>query len=170
MAKRKRTENDDAEENKIGRKRFDLTDDTISEIVRIMKTQNGLNIKVELLQINVCFKNNEVVYRINVNKGTLQSLPDFLENTKKVFQYFINIAKLMSTSGKDKVRFYISKAPRKPFNSLAKCRRPECHIFEKHMQNNTEEILNCDWSSVVGVFVMKRVAVKPTGPAKKTRS
>jgi hypothetical protein len=165
MAKRKRTENDDAEENKIGRKRFDLTDDTISEIVRIMKTQNGLNInipesvfKVELLQTNVCFKNNEVVYRINVNKGTLQSLPDFLENTKKVFQHFINIAKLMSTSGKDKVRFYISKAPWKPF-STALLNVEDLnvdffyHIFEKHMQNNAEEILNCDWSSVVGVFV-----------------
>ena len=114
--------------------------------------------KVELLQTNVCFKNDEVVYRINVNKDTLQSLPDFLENTKKVFQYFINIAKLMSTLDKDKACFYISKAPRKHF-STALLNVEDLnvdlfyHIFEKHMQSNTEEILNRDWSSVVSVFV-----------------
>ncbi len=85
-------------------------------------------------------------------------LPDFLSNVKKVFQYFINVACIMSTFGKDKVRFYISKAPRTPF-STAILNVEDLNveffynIFEKHMQSNVEEVLNHNWSSIVSVFV-----------------
>jgi hypothetical protein len=130
-----------------------------------MKEDNGINIhipdskfNVEFLRTNIRFNRDESIYKINVDKNVLRTLPDFLNNVKKVFQNFINVARIMSTSGKDKVRFYISKAPRTPF-STAILNVEDLNveffynIFEKHMQSNAEEVLNHDWSSIVSVFV-----------------
>ena len=104
--------------------KYDFTDDEIGEIVRIINEEDGIDINipetvfnVEFLHTNIRFNRDESIYKINVNKDAMQSLPDFLSNIKKVFQYFINVARIMSSSGKDKVRFYISKAPRTPFSS-----------------------------------------------------
>jgi hypothetical protein len=65
---------------------------------------------------------------------------------------------MKSHSGKDKARFYISRAPKTPF-STAILNVEDLNenmlfdIFEKHMQSNAKEILNNGWSSVVSVYI-----------------
>ncbi len=110
--------------NRKKARKYDFTNDEIQSIARIMKRRRGLPLNipnsvfsVEFLRNNIHFQHDEAIYQIDVNKDNMQTLPDFLNSVKQVFQYFINVAKFMSNSGNDKVRFYISKAPRTPFST-----------------------------------------------------
>ncbi len=152
-------------------RKYDFTNDEIQNIVRIMKQSKGLPVNtpssvfsVEFLRNNIHFQHDEAIYKINVDKNNMQTLPDFLNSVKQVFQYFINVAKFMSNLDNDKVRFYISKAPRTPFSTAilnVKDLNVEFfyNIFEKHMQSGAEEVLNRGWSSTVSVFVFSAGSV-----------
>ncbi len=153
------------------RTRYNFTNNEIENIARVMKQKKGLPLNtgnslfhVEFLRNNIHFQHDEAIYKINVDRDNMQTLPDFLDSVKQMFQYFINVAQFMSTSDNDKVRFYISKAPRTPFSTAilnVKDLNVEFfyNIFEKHMQSGAEEVLNHGWSSTVSVFVF------PTGSA-----
>lgn len=181
MSKRKSGDedgNDDEDVNEIVRiinssanTNFDFTDNEINEIVQAMRKNSGIVINtpdtlfnVTLLRTNIRFNRDENIFRITVEKDKLQTLPDFLNNIRNVFQYFINVAKVMSSSPKDKVRFYISNAPRTPFSTAVMgideiTAEHFFHIFEKHMQSNASEVLNHDWSTDISVFVLSHLLV-----------
>ena len=168
--------------NRKKARKYDFTNDEIQSIARIMKRRRGLPLNipnsvfsVEFLRNNIHFQHDEAIYQIDVNKDNMQTLPDFLNSVKQVFQYFINVAKFMSNSGNDKVRFYISKAPRTPF-STAILNVNDLNveffynIFERHMQSAAEEVLNRGWSSTVSVFVFPAGSVFNQSTLKKKQS
>ncbi len=163
-------------------RKYNFTNDEIQNIARIMRQNKGLPVNmgssvfhVEFLRNNIHFQHDEAIYRINIDKDNMQTLPDFLNSVKQVFQYFINVAKFMSNSDNDKVRFYISKAPRTPFSTAilnVKDLNVEFfyNIFEKHMQSGAEEVLNRGWSSTVSVFVFPAGSVSKQSTLKRKQN
>jgi hypothetical protein len=63
-----------------------------------------------------------------------------------------------ANSGKDKARFYISRAPKTPFSTAILnvndfSTQMFLDIFERHVQSNAQEIINNGWSSFVSVYI-----------------
>ena len=116
--------------------------------------------------MNTRFNNSELIYNINVGSNNMSSLPDLLENMHRVFQYLINVMKYNANSGKDKARFYISKAPKSPFSTAilnVEDFTPQLffNIFERHMQSNAQEVIDNGWQSIVSIYVFPNNYVRP---------
>ena len=113
--KRKREENEEAEE------RYDLSDEQLQEIVRMVCANNVIVevpptvFNLHSVRVNRRFNNNEYVYEINIGHNNMDTLPEFLNNLRRVFQSLINLMRYNANSDKDKARFYISRAPKTPF-------------------------------------------------------
>ena len=124
--KRKRNEEGEREEegetSRISSDSFDITDEQLHDIVRMIRTTQSRPIpaqifSAELAHVNMRFNHRELIYNISVGSNNMNSLPELLENFRRVFQYLINIMKYNASSDTDKARFYISKAPKDPFST-----------------------------------------------------
>jgi hypothetical protein len=96
----------------------------------------------------------------------MSTLPDFLNNMKRVFQYLINVMKYNANSGKDKARFYISKALKTPFSTAILnvedfTLQLFFNIFKRHMQSNVQEVLDNGWHSLVSIYIFPNNYVRP---------
>ena len=104
------------------------------------------------------FGYNEYIYNVAIGANNASTLPDFLNNLREVFSYLINVMKYIASSGTDKARFYISKAPRTSF-STAVLNVSDFNvqmffdIFERHMQSNAQEVIDDGWSSTISLFI-----------------
>ena len=101
----------------------------------------------------------------------MNSLPELLENFRRVFQYLINIMKYNANSDRDKARFYISKAPKDPFSTAilnVGDFTPQLffNISERHMQSNAQEVIDNGWQSIVSIYIFPNNYVRPR--ARKT--
>ena len=108
-SKRKR---EDEEEEKAGvsSNSFDITDEQLNYIVRMIRTTQSRHIpaqifSAELAHVNTRFNHQELIYNITVGSNNMSSLPELLENFRRVFQYLINVMKYHANSDRDKARF-----------------------------------------------------------------
>jgi hypothetical protein len=74
--------------------------------------------------------------------------------------------KYNANSGKDKARFYISKAPKSPSSTAivhVEDFTPQLffNIFERHMQSNAQEVIDNGWQSIVSIYVFPNNYVRP---------
>ena len=86
----------------------------------------------------------------------MRTLPEFLINLRRVFEYLINTMKYYAESGNSKARFYISNAPRTPFSTAilnVSDFTTVFNIFERHMQINAQEIINNGWQTNVSLYI-----------------
>ncbi|CAB4044265.1 Hypothetical predicted protein, partial [Paramuricea clavata] len=173
--KRKRKdENDDANEEE----QYDLSDEQLREIVRMVRANDDIEVpptvfNLDSVRVNRRFNNNEYIYEINIGANNMTTLPGFLDNLRRVFQYLINLMRYNANSNKDKARFYISRAPRTPFSTAILnvedfTTQMFLNIFERHMQSNAQEIINNGWSSVVSVYIFPNDYVPTNVKRKKT--
>ena len=78
--------------NRKRARKYDFTNDEIQSIARIMKQSKGLPVNipnsvfsVEFLCNNIHFQHDKAIYKINVDKNNMQTLPDFFNSIKQVF-------------------------------------------------------------------------------------
>jgi hypothetical protein len=173
--KRKRDEEGEREEegetSRISSDSFDITDEQLHDIVRMIRTTQSRPIpaqifSAELAHVNTRFNHRELIYNISVGSNNMNSLPELLENFRRVFQYLINIMKYNASSDRDKARFYISKAPKDPFSTAilnVGDFTPQLffNIFERHMQSNAQEVLDNGWQSIVSIYIFPNNYVRP---------
>jgi uncharacterized tellurite resistance protein B-like protein len=97
--KRKRGEEGEKEEEgenrRISSDSFDITDEQLHDIVRMIRTTQSRPIpaqifSAELAHVNTRFNHCELIYNISVGSNNMNSLPE-LENFRRVFQYLINV-------------------------------------------------------------------------------
>jgi hypothetical protein len=137
------------------KRKYNIEDRDIQEIVSLVQ-QNKKNrtsanaFTVERTHTHRRFGYNEYIYDVAIGANKASTLPDFLNNLREVFSYLINIMKYIASSGTNKARFYISKAPRTPF-SMAVLNVSD--IFERHMQSNAQEVIDNGWSCTISLFV-----------------
>jgi hypothetical protein len=157
--KRKREEEGEKEgETSIPSNSFDITDEQLHDIVRMIRTTQSRPIpaqifSAELAHVNTRFNHRELIYNISIGSNNMNSLPELLENFRRVFQYLINVMKYNANSDRDKARFYISKAPKDPFSTAilnVADFTPQLffNIFERHMQSNAQEVLDNGWKGL----------------------
>ena len=121
------------------------------------------------------FNYNEYVYEVNIGADNMSTLPDFLNNLNQIFNYLINVMKYNASSGNNKARFYISKAPRTPFSTAILNvsdfnMEMFFNIFERHMQSNAEEIINNGWSSTVSLYIFRNTYMPQLRKKRKTET
>ena len=146
------------------KRKYNIEDRDIQEIISLID-QNKKNSRtsanaftVERTHIHRCFGYNEYIYDVAIGANRASTLPDFLNNLREVFSYLINVMKYIASSGTDKARFYISKAPRTAF-STAVLNVSDFNvqmffdIFERHMQSNAQEVIDNGWSSTISLFI-----------------
>jgi hypothetical protein len=111
--KRKRDDNDESDNDAT--RAFNINDKDILEIVCIVRASDKKNINVtpNIFSVNhtatrTRFSYNKYVCEVNVGSDNMSTLPDFLNNMRRMFSYFINVMKYKASSGKDKARFYPS--------------------------------------------------------------
>ena len=170
---RKRTREEEGEEGEtsIPSDSFDITDEQLNDIVRMIRTTQSRPIpaqifSAELAHVNTRFNHRELIYNISVGSNNMNSLPELLENFRRVFEYLINVMKYHANSDKDKARFYISKAPKDPFSTAilnVGDFTPQLffNIFERHMQSNAQEVLDNGWQSLVSIYIFPNNYVRP---------
>jgi hypothetical protein len=96
--KRKRNEGENEEEEEGGNRRvssdsFDITDDQLHDIVRMIRTTQSRPIpaqifSAELAHVNTRFNHRELIYNIIIGSNNMNSLPELLENFRRVFSVF----------------------------------------------------------------------------------
>jgi hypothetical protein len=84
----------------------------------------------------------------------------------------MNIMNYQADLGKNKARFYISKAPKTPFSTAilnVEDFTPQLffNIFERHMQSNAQEVIDNGWQTLVSIYISPNNYVRP--PAQKRR-
>ena len=170
--KRKREEEGEKEgETSVPSNSFDITDEQLRDIVRMIRTTQSRPIpaqifSAELAHVNTRFNHRELIYNISVGSNNMNSLPELLENFRRVFEYLINVMKYNANSDRDKARFYISKAPKDPFSTAilnVSDFTPQLffNIFERHMQSNAQEVLDNGWQSIVSIYIFPNNYVRP---------
>jgi hypothetical protein len=171
-SKRKR-EDEEEEKGKAGvsSNSFDITDEQLNYIVRMIRTTQSRHIpaqifSAELAHVNTRFNHQELIYNITVGSNNMNSLPELLENFRRVFQYLINVMKYHANSDRDKARFYISKAPKDPFSTAilnVGDFTPQLffNIFERHMQSNAQEVIDNGWQSIVSIYIFPNSYLRP---------
>jgi hypothetical protein len=170
--KRKRGDEEEEEgETSVPNNSFDITDEQLHDIVRMIRTTQSRPIparifSAELARVNTRFNHRELIYNISVGSNNMSSLPELLENFRRVFEYLINVMKYNANSDRDKARFYISKAPKDPFSTAilnVSDFTPELffNIFERHMQSNAQEVIDNGWQSLVSIYIFPNHYVRP---------
>jgi Lhr-like helicase len=104
------------------KRKYNIEDRDIQEIISLIdrnkKNRTSANaFTVERTHTHRRFGYNEYVYDVAIGANKASTLPDFLNNLREVFSYLINVMKYIASSGTDKARFYISKAPRTAFST-----------------------------------------------------
>ena len=170
-AGQKRKRDEEGENPRISSDSFDITDEQLHDIVRMIRTTQSRPIpaqifSAELAHVNTRFNHRELIYNISVGSNNMNSLPELLENFRRVFQYLINVMKYNANSDRDKARFYISKAPKDPFSTAilnVGDFTPQLffNIFERHMQSNAQEVLDNGWQSIVSIYIFPNNYVRP---------
>ena len=85
-SKRKREEDEGEKGNdKEGSNSFDITDEQLNYIVRMIRTTRSRHIpaqifSAELAHVNTRFNHRELIYNITVGSNNMNSLPELLEN------------------------------------------------------------------------------------------
>jgi hypothetical protein len=170
--KRKREDEEEkGDEESVPNNSFDITDEQLNYIVRMIRTTQSRHIpaqifSAELKHVNTHFNHQELIYNITVGSNNMNSLPELLENFRRVFQYLINVMKYNANSDRDKARFYISKAPKDPFstailNVVDFTPQLFFNIFERHMQSNAQEVIDNGWQSIVSIYIFPNNFVRP---------
>jgi hypothetical protein len=142
---------------------YNIEDRDIAEIVKLVRKNDKKTISKNIFNVNRVnvhrrFGYNENVYEVSIGPNNASTLPEFLENLRQTFSYLINIMKYIASSGTDKARFYISKAPHTAF-STAILNVEDFNtdmffdIFERHMQSNAKEVLDNGWSCTVSLYI-----------------
>ena len=174
-SKGKRRREDEGEENEgsasVPSNSFDIADEQLKQIVRMIRTTQSRRVpaqifSAELAHVNTRFNHQELIYNINVGSNNMNSLPELLENLRRVFQYLINVMKYYANTDRDKARFYISKAPKEPFSTAilnVGDFTPQLffNIFERHMQSNAQQVLDNGWQSIVSIYIFPNSYVCP---------
>lgn len=107
---------------------FDVfNDDDIAELVSAFRRQRSLGtiirddnnlIRIDYLHALRRFQRcDERVYRLTVDPSVITSLGDFLRHLRNILGYFINLAKIQSSSANDRARLYFDRAPVSPFST-----------------------------------------------------
>ena len=96
------------------------------------------------------FEDDEAFFNVTVQHRGLRSLPDFLNNLRSLFTYFINVAKSLTRKGSDVVRFLFTRAPTHTWSlSLSPIEEFNVNmfkdVFKNHLQSGASEVLNKDW-------------------------
>jgi hypothetical protein len=160
------------------KRKYNIEDRDIQEIISLIE-QNKKNrtssnaFTVERTHIHRRFGYNEYISYVAIGANNASTLPDFLNNLREVFNYLINVMKYIASSGTDKARFYISKAPRTAF-STAVLNVSDFNvqmffdIFERHMQSNAQEVIDAGWSSTISLFIFPN-SYLPQSKSKKKK-
>jgi hypothetical protein len=146
------------------RQNYRIEDRDIRELARLVRENKNINVprttfSIRQIRTHQRFGYNEYIFDINVGSENMRTtLPDFLTNLRKVFQYLINTMKYYAESDSSKARFYILNAPRTPFSTaILNVSDFETemffNIFERHMQSNAQEIINNGWHTTVSLYI-----------------
>lgn len=160
-------------------------DEDIEQLVSVFEQHRSLGtivrdnndmIRIEYLYSLRRFQRvDERVYRLIVDPGVITSLPDFMRHLSNILGYFINLAKMQSTSANDYARLYFQRAPVTPFSTKV---IPVSEMtverllnnFSKAMQSNLEKIMNEGWTTEVLVVVLPPGLLRlPRAPRRRAR-
>jgi hypothetical protein len=95
---------------------YGIEDRDIRELAILVKRNSKLVVprttfSVRQIRTHQRFGYNEYIFYVNVGSENMRTLPEFLINLRKVFEYLINTMKYYAESDTSKARFYISNAP-----------------------------------------------------------
>ena len=142
---------------------YDIEDRDIRELASLVKRSSNMNVprtafSVRQIRSHQRFGYNKYIFDVNVGSENMRTLPDFLINLRKVFEYLINTMKYYAESDTSKARFYISNAPHTPFSTAILnvsdfTTDMFFNIFERQMQSNAQEIINNGWRTNVSLYI-----------------
>ena len=157
---------------------YGIEDRDIRELAILVKRNRNMNVprttfSVRQIRTHQRFGYNEYIFYVNVGSENMRTLPEFLINLRKVFEYLINTMKYYAESDTSKARFYISNAPHTPFSTAILnvsdfTTDMFFNIFERHMQSNAQEIINNGWRTNVSLYIFQN-SYKPRQSKKKTK-
>lgn len=87
-----------------------FSNEDIDRLVHAINQRRGIRINIadnisraELLHAYNRFegKENELVYRVTLNREAVRSLPDFLNSLKSIFSYIIDVARVVCRDDED---------------------------------------------------------------------
>ena len=102
---------------------YGIEDRDIRELAILVKRNRNMNVprttfSVRQIRTHQRFGYNEYIFDVNVGSENMRTLPEFLINLRKVFEYLINTMKYYAESDTSKARFYISNVPHTPFSTI----------------------------------------------------
>ena len=161
------------------KRNYNIEDRDIVELAGLVRSHKNITMPrrsfaIRQIRTHERFGYTEYILDVNVGSEHMRSLPDFFVNFRRVFEYLINTMKYYAESNTAKARFFISNAPRTPFSTAVLNLSDFTtdmffNIFERHMQSNTQEIINNGWHTTVSLYIFPntRTSRQPVKKRKK---